>query len=481
MKLRSFPVKTIVPVLAIFASFAVGCGKQFEAVDTAVALRPPPATSDPMSAADQRRWEATQDNEPVVETALPSDFERGAFLQDVTEEKPKYTEQQLAEDAERVFEKHKDLQRPALPANPEDASEAEEKTPPAQPPQKHEGVVTKLITKLVDKLAPKPKPILPAPEPAPVPVPQPAPQVPPTHAPFKPNPGQQQAPEAPPGPLQAPPQSAPSTVPHTKPQRPAISLRSEFCEKLNVTSAKAKTDLGSLYNSTLQLADKMPSAELSAAATSQDKKNRFVCSLLPSAIRMNEEVYRQRIEILRLQAKENKGTALSKEDQDWLADMRKAYLVNNRTYEELLKRVDIIPLPLLLAQAAIETAWGTSRATIDLNNLFGIHAVLGQKCKTGYDTKNACMRVFESAPRSVSAYIQLLNAGTHYPGFRDLRAKMRKEGESLDSEKLLATIGVFNEKPTAYIRNVREIMMGSNKLTQFAFEEDAVDIKAGRP
>ncbi len=38
---------------------------------------------------------------------------------------------------------------------------------------------------------------------------------------------------------------------------------------------------------------------------------------------------------------------------------------------QLLRRVDVIPVSLVLAQAANESVWGTSRFAVDGNNLFG--------------------------------------------------------------------------------------------------------------
>ena len=40
-------------------------------------------------------------------------------------------------------------------------------------------------------------------------------------------------------------------------------------------------------------------------------------------------------------------------------------------FDELLLRANILPIPLAIAQAAIETGWGTSRFALDGNSLFG--------------------------------------------------------------------------------------------------------------
>jgi Bax protein len=494
----------LLPTALIFISTLAGCGKGFQATSLNLQIRPP-ATADPLSAEDQRRLEATQKAEDITPPALDTEVERGALLDDLTEEKPKYTEDQLAEDAQRAFDLHRSKKRPLPSAQPADQVEADAKndelplktTPPSAAP--HDAPATPAASSAPAASAPAPSktassaPAAPSTAPAAptaaapntpgsaAPAPAPAP------APGTANTGSGSAPA--PTTATAPAPNAPATTAPAKPatasaaavrppraRRPSPVLHSEFCDRLNVSSATGKTDLTPLYNSNSQLSASMPTATLSSA-TSDDKKNRFVCELLPSAIRMNEEVFKQRVEVLRLQAKQKKGVAFSKEDLEWLTDMRTAYGVQDDTsFEALLKRVDIVPLPLLLAQAALESAWGTSRATVDLNNIFGLHARPGQPCKTGYDTRNACVRIFDSIPRSVSAYIELMNTDRNYPKFRDLRAKMRQAGDSLDSIKLLATLGSYNETPAQYIRSVREIMTGSNKLTQFSFEEEAVQL-----
>lgn len=447
----------------IFVGTLAGCGKGFQATSLNLQIRPP-ATADPLSAEDQRRLEATQKAEDITPPALDTEVERGALLEDLTEEKPKYTEDQLAEDAQRAFDLHRSKKRPLPSAQPADQVEAD---------AKNDELPLKTTT---PSAAPNDTPATPAASSAPA---ASAPATTGSGSAPAPTTATAPAPTAPAPAAPAPAKPATASAAAVRPpraRRPSPVLHSEFCDRLNVSSAAGKTDLTALYNSNSQLSASMPTAALSSAA-SDDKKNRFVCELLPSAIRMNEEVFKQRVEVLRLQAKQKKGVAFSKEDLEWLTDMRTAYGAQDDTsFEALLKRVDIVPLPMLLAQAALESAWGTSRATVDLNNIFGLHARPGQPCKTGYDTHNACVRIFDSIPRSVSAYIELMNTDRNYPKFRDLRAKMRQAGDSLDSIKLLATLGSYNETPAQYIRSVREIMTGSNKLTQFSFEEEAVQL-----
>ena len=65
-----------------------------------------------------------------------------------------------------------------------------------------------------------------------------------------------------------------------------------------------------------------------------------------------------------------------------------------------------IPSELIVAQAVIETAWGTSRFANESNNLFGIRKGL---------------KVFETKCDSVADYIRIINEVPAYAEFREMR------------------------------------------------------------
>jgi len=433
-------------------SLLTACGGSFHAGPQSADLRPP-ATSAPKIAQDQRQWEATQQAQTQVEPLLQTQSERESFFQDVTEQKPSYTDDQLVDDAELQFQetekKHK-TKKPHSNANSsnsqrDDSGDSQDSLPPVATddlPADGSGVAAPPAGTSTAKKPTAPKP----------------PTAAKPKTPAKPKaPTQQQ-------------QAAKPTAP-AKP--PDATIQTDFCDQFRLSGSGA-ADLSDLYNNDAKLATSMLTRDLKAAS-GQTKQSKFVCIVLPIAVRMDEEVYRQRIEILRLQAKQKKNIALTADDQTWLSSIRTSYgLAAKDSYDELLKRVDIVPLPLLLAQAALESGWGTSRAAHDLNNLFGIHATKGQPCKTGYDTHNAFVRQYTYITESVSDYVRLLNSGSYYSKFRDARTKMRSNGQALDSVKLLSSLGNYNETPVAYIKTVRQVMTGSSRLTQFVFKENEV-------
>jgi Bax protein len=65
-----------------------------------------------------------------------------------------------------------------------------------------------------------------------------------------------------------------------------------------------------------------------------------------------------------------------------------------------------IPSELIVAQAVIETAWGTSRFANESNNLFGIRKGL---------------KVYETKCDSVADYIRIINEVPAYAEFREMR------------------------------------------------------------
>jgi Bax protein len=452
-----FKIVGSVAMAVTLTSLLSACGGKSNATAQDSEARPP-ATSDPKTAQDQRRWESESvARGPILETKA----ERESFFQDITEQVPTYSDEQLANDAEDQFR-----------IKEEDLKKKNEEKPPivVQEDEKHPEAVTeksgttkpvpKLTPKLESKLVTKPEPKATKPEPKAT---KPEPKA------TKPEPK--------------------ATKPELKATKPAPKLTSkleripetktfsgsgDLCNDLDVLSERGEVDLTSLYNDKVKLVSSMPSHQLKNM-NSETRKNRFICILLPIAIRMNEEIFKQRLEVLRLQEKQKKGISLTDGDDLWLTDIKKAYgLSPQSSFEETLKRVDIIPLPLLLAQAALESGWGTSRATRELKNLFGMHASKGQACQKSLNGGGVCIRMFTSISQSVSAYIRLLNVGTAYSKFRDRRAQMRIDRQALDSLKLLAALGSYNETPAKYVRDVREIMTKSSKLSQFVFKEEKV-------
>jgi len=133
--------------------------------------------------------------------------------------------------------------------------------------------------------------------------------------------------------------------------------------------------------------------------------------------------------------------------------------------DTLLRRVDIVPAALVLAQAANESGWGTSRFVREANNLFGMwtwdeSAGLAPKRRA----KNAThfIRVFDDLHSAVRNYLHTINVGPAYRELRDLRATGRQRNEEPDALALAAGLRRYSQRGDDYVMEIRSIIKYNN-------------------
>lgn len=93
--------------------------------------------------------------------------------------------------------------------------------------------------------------------------------------------------------------------------------------------------------------------------------------------------------------------------------------------QEYLKRINYVPVSLVLAQAALESAWGKSRFVQVANNVFGqwTYGEKGIVPKNRAEGKHHKIQIFESIDDSIEAYTLNLNRNKAYEQFRNERYK----------------------------------------------------------
>lgn len=204
-------------------------------------------------------------------------------------------------------------------------------------------------------------------------------------------------------------------------------------------------------------------------------KKYFVCSILPSAIRMNKQIYKQRLLILDLEKKDgNKG--LSAAEEKWLSKIKMQYgLTEDSSFSDLLSRVDIVPLALLVTQASIESGWGTSRASKEAKNLFGVHGSFKKdNCLPALKNPNVCIKKYASYDQSIGDYLQFLNTKKSTQGFRNKRKLLRQQNKKLDPVVLASTLTTYSELGVQYIQQVVSMMKKQN-FVSLIFNEEEVE------
>lgn len=184
------------------------------------------------------------------------------------------------------------------------------------------------------------------------------------------------------------------------------------------------------------------------------RKNVFVERLLPHILSANEEILadRERLEVIKTQkeAGERIGTA----DRVWLSSLAKKYKLKKISLEELLKRVDIIPPSLALAQAGVESGWGGSKLMRTKNAPFGMMRSCDKIC------------VYQTLQESVEHYIHNLNTNGAYKKMRDIRHTLREEGQSVCSLKLIEGMTRYSELGKTYVNRVKAVI-GRESLKKY--------------
>jgi len=127
----------------------------------------------------------------------------------------------------------------------------------------------------------------------------------------------------------------------------------------------------------------------------------------------------------------------------------------------LLRRVDTVPVELALAQAANESAWGTSRFAREGNSLFGQWTWVRGKGLVPLRRapgKGHLVRSFPDLRQGVRAYMHNLNAGHAYGYFRRMRERLRNAGKPMDAELLAAGLGRYSERGADYVEEIRALV-----------------------
>lgn len=190
----------------------------------------------------------------------------------------------------------------------------------------------------------------------------------------------------------------------------------------------------------------------------EKRKLVFLKAVLPLVLHVNDVICEDRNRVLALKARVEHGGKLTAKETAWLARVAEDYgLDPNAGFAKILAHVDVIPPSLALAQAAVESGWGTSRFAQQANALFGQHTMSGDgMVPLDRDPgKSHKVRAFDYLVDAVKAYAINLNSNPAYAGFRKLRARMRAENREPDGYALAETLIHYSARRDAYVKELR--------------------------
>jgi len=209
-----------------------------------------------------------------------------------------------------------------------------------------------------------------------------------------------------------------------------------------------------------------PLPDFSDYADTDEKKAAFFEFLFPRIVLANSRILLEREYLDALTAKPQ----LTGKEKQWLKNEAKRLRVDlpaagKAQIAKLKKRLDVIPPSLIMAQAANESAWGTSRFAVEGHNLFGqwcFSAGCGLVPLNRVSGASHEVATFSSPYRSVRAYIQNLNRHPAYQTLRDIRLTDRKQQEPLSGEGLAAGLALYSERGEEYIGEITAMIRYNN-------------------
>jgi Bax protein len=205
------------------------------------------------------------------------------------------------------------------------------------------------------------------------------------------------------------------------------------------------------------------------------KKQVFLDFLQPFIDAKNSEVRQQRNRLIYLVSKIKAGRPLVRDENRFIWELSKNYDVHAddlhdlEFLDRLLRRVDVLPPSLVLAQAATESGWGTSRFAREGNNLFG-QWCYSQGCGLVPVRRHANasheVKSFRNVQESINAYFKNLNTFPSYQDLRVIRHDLRQSAKPIDGISLTKGLGEYSERGEAYINEIQAMIRHNNLLAR---------------
>ncbi|WP_421870027.1 glucosaminidase domain-containing protein [Motiliproteus sp.] len=206
----------------------------------------------------------------------------------------------------------------------------------------------------------------------------------------------------------------------------------------------------------------------------KQKKQQFFAFLEPMIAQENAHTQALRQHVKQLLQLLEQQPQLHPDDQQWLARAGKAFRIDAESeadqLRQLLAKVDQIPAALVKAQAANESAWGTSRFARQANNLFG------QWCFTpgcgiaplqrGPDQAHE-VEAFKSVAAGLRSYFTNINGNKSYSDLRQIRRCLRNQQQPISGRALAAGLTHYSARGGHYVDELQS-MIRINKLEPWA-------------
>lgn len=212
--------------------------------------------------------------------------------------------------------------------------------------------------------------------------------------------------------------------------------------------------------------------DFAAINQTPERKEQFLNMLRPLIDEKNAKLLKSRERLLKIKTEWEESQTISGVNKRNLEKLREKFHVTYETYPEndkavdiLLLRVDAIPPAMVMAQAAVESGWGTSRFAEEAHNLFG-HWCYKEGCgivpsKRPQGAKHE-VKKFNSVEESLTAYFSNINTHNAYRAWRQLRTQLRDAPRQFTGSAMVAELGKYSGRGNMYIHELRTVIRTNN-------------------
>ncbi len=212
--------------------------------------------------------------------------------------------------------------------------------------------------------------------------------------------------------------------------------------------------------------------DFAAIDQTPERKAQFLSMLRPMIDEKNTKLLKSRERLLKIKAEWDEKQSVSGVNKRNLEKLREKFHVTYETYPEddkaieiLLLRVDAIPPAMVLAQAAVESGWGTSRFAEEAHNLFGQWCykpgcgIVPNRRASGAKHE---VKKFNNVEESLTAYFNNINTHNAYRPWRQLRAQLRETPDQFTGKAMVAELGKYSGRGSVYIDELRTLIRSNN-------------------
>ncbi len=192
------------------------------------------------------------------------------------------------------------------------------------------------------------------------------------------------------------------------------------------------------------------------------RKHKFIELLLPAILVAKYELFKENKRTIDIWGKLKSNLDITHNDSAFIENLFLKYETEN--FAEINQRQQVHPNSIILAQAALETGWGTSRFFLQGNNAYGIWSFSKQEDRIESLSSRGDIKIYLKSyghvTESVEDYFNTIAKSWAFDHFRKRRA------ETDNAYELIWYLNKYSELRNDYVKKIGELMI-QNQLTQY--------------